>query len=112
MWASEACRMFHKWQANYIVAESNQGGEMVSEVISQVDQSVVTVLVHASRGKHTRAEPIAAIYEQGRGRHVGSFEQLEDEMCIWLPGDDSPNHMDAMVWGMTYLLGGVNPQIY
>ena len=111
-WASVAAHLYNKWEANYIIAESNNGGEMVGAVISQVDSAAQVLLVHASRGKHTRAEPIAAVYEQGRVHHVGSYPQLEDEMCLWLPGDASPNHMDAMVWAMTYLLGGVEPQIY
>jgi phage terminase large subunit-like protein len=63
-------------------------------------------LVHASRGKQTRAEPISAIYEQGRAHHVGSFPALEDEMCLWVPGDASPNRMDAHVWAATRLMLG------
>jgi phage terminase large subunit-like protein len=69
-----------------------------------VDDSVPVMLVTASRGKQTRAEPIAAAYEQGRGHHVGSFPALEDEMCLWIPGDPSPNRMDALVWAATDLL--------
>lgn len=111
-WAAAAVKAFKQWEANYIIAESNQGGQMVTEVIQQVDPEAMVLLVHASRGKHTRAEPVAAVYEQGRVHHIGYYSQLEDEMCMWLPGDDSPNHMDAMVWGVTYLLGGAKPQIY
>jgi phage terminase large subunit-like protein len=62
--------------------------------------------VNASRGKLTRAEPISALYEQGRIHHVGSFNALEDEMCLWLPGDPSPNRMDALVWALTDLMLG------
>lgn len=111
-WASQVAVMFHKYQANYVIAESNQGGEMVKSVINQADPSVTVVLVHASRGKRTRAEPVAVVYEQGRGHHVGSFPNLEDEMALWLPGDPSPNRMDALVWACTYLLGGSMPQVY
>ena len=77
---------------------------MVSQVIAQVDARVPVRLVHASRGKQTRAEPIAAIYEHGRGHHVGSFPLLEDELCLWTPGDPSPNRMDALVWAGTELM--------
>jgi hypothetical protein len=103
MWAKAAVTAFHRHSANYIVAESNNGGEMVSETISHVDKSVPVKLVHASRGKATRAEPVSACYEQGRGHHVGSFLKLEDEMCLWMVGQDSPNRMDALVWAFTAL---------
>ncbi len=102
-WARAAVTAYHKYKANVIVAESNNGGEMVSQVIKQIDPNVPVRLVHASRGKATRAEPIAAIYEQGRGHHLGNFPLLEDEMCMWIPGDESPNRMDALVWAMTDL---------
>jgi len=103
-WATAAVTAFYRSKANRIVAEANNGGEMVSTTIAQVDKRVPVKLVHASRGKQTRAEPVAAIYEQGRGHHVGSFPALEDEMCLWVPGDPSPNRMDALVWGATELL--------
>jgi len=102
-WAQMAVTAYHKYKADCIVAESNQGGEMVEQTIKTVDPRVPIKLVHASRGKQTRAEPIAAIYEQGRGHHVGSFPALEDEMCLWMPGDPSPNRMDAMVWAAQIL---------
>lgn len=105
-WAGAAVRLYHDLQADCIVAEANQGGEMVSTVISQVDSSVPVRLVHASRGKRTRAEPVAAKYEQGLVHHVGKFEALEDEQCLWTPGNPSPNRMDALVWAMTELMGG------
>jgi len=90
------------------VAEDNNGGEMVEAVIKQVDPSVIVRRVHASRGKATRAEPIAAISEQGRDHHVGSFPALEDELCLWMPGDASPNRLDAKVWAITELLGSLD----
>lgn len=105
-WATAAVTAYHRHKANRIVAEANSGGEMVSQVIRQIDPSVPVTLVHASRGKQTRAEPIAAIYEQKRTRHVGAFLHLEDEMCLWVPGDPSPNRMDAMVWAATALMLG------
>jgi phage terminase large subunit-like protein len=86
------------------VAEKNNGGEMVEAVIKQVDPTVNVRLVWASRGKATRAEPIAAIAEQGRDHHVGTFPALEDELCLWQPGDNSPNRLDAKVWAYTDLV--------
>ena len=81
---------------------------MVEAVIKQVDPSVIVRRVHASRGKATRAEPIAAISEQGRDHHVGSFPALEDELCLWQVGDASPNRLDAKVWAITELLGSLD----
>jgi phage terminase large subunit-like protein len=77
---------------------------MVEAVIKQVDNTVPVKLVHASRGKATRAEPVAAVAEQGRDHHVGNFPALEDELCLWMPGDASPNRLDAKVWAITELL--------
>jgi phage terminase large subunit-like protein len=103
-WARAAVTAYHRHKADCIVAESNNGGEMVASVIRQVDAGVPVRLVHASRCKQTRAQPVAALYEQRRGHHVGSFPALEDEMCLWVPGDPSPNRMDALVWAATYLM--------
>jgi hypothetical protein len=105
-WGKAAVTAYHKFRANRIVAEANNGGEMISTIISQVDSLVPVELVHASRGKYTRAEPISARYEQGKVHHVGKFDALEDEMCLWIPGDDSPNRMDALVWVLTDLFSG------
>jgi phage terminase large subunit-like protein len=103
-WARAAVTAYHRHKADCIVAESNNGGEMVASVIRQVDAKVPVRLVHASRGKQTRAQPVAVIYEQQRGHHVGSFPALEDELCLWVPGDPSPNRLDALVWTGTYLM--------
>lgn len=105
-WATAAVTAYYRHQANKIVAEKNNGGEMVQLTIAQVDPSVPVELVWASRGKATRAEPIAALAEQGHDHHVGSFPALEDELCLWIPGDPSPNRLDAKVWAMTALSGG------
>lgn len=102
-WATAAVTAYHMHQADSIVAEANNGGEMVSLTIATVDPNIRVKLVHASRGKQTRAEPVASIYEHARGHHVGKFDLLEDEMVLWVPGDPSPNRMDAMVWGFTEL---------
>jgi len=104
-WATAAVTAYHKYKADIIVAEKNNGGEMVESVIKQVDPKVRVKLVWASRGKATRAEPISAVAEQGRDHHVGAFPVLEDELCLWVPGDDSPNRLDAKVWAMTELIG-------
>lgn len=102
-WAKEAVAAYSKFRADRIVAEVNNGGEMVEATIRQVDANVPYRAVHASRGKAVRAEPVAALYEQGRGHHVGCFGKLEDEMCQWEPGMASPNRMDALVWAITEL---------
>ena len=108
-WGSAAVKAYHRWKADHIVAETNNGGEMVELTIRTVDANVPYRGVHASRGKRTRAEPVAALYEQGRMHHVGAFPELEDECCSWEPGDASPNRMDALVWAFTDLMLGPEP---
>ena len=103
-WGRAAVTLYHKLDADILVAEKNNGGDMVEHVIKTIDSDVRVKLVHASRGKYVRAEPISAIYEQGRGHHVGTFPLLEDEQCQWEPGQDSPNRMDALVWLGTELM--------
>jgi phage terminase large subunit-like protein len=107
-WASRAVREFHERKADRIVAEQNQGGEMVKATIHTVDPNVSVKLVTATRGKIVRAEPIAAKYEQGKIHHVGTFGALEAQMTTWTPdsGLESPDRFDALVWGMTELLLG------
>lgn len=113
-WAKVAVRMYRKHQADRIVAEKNQGGEMVSSVIKAVDRSVPVKLVHASRGKVVRAEPISALYEQGRVHHVGRFDILEDQMCLFSIDNirsasmGSPDRVDALVWGLTELFDKIS----
>ena len=102
-WATAAVTAYHRHKADRIVAETNNGGEMVGLTIATVDAKARYKPVSASRGKATRAEPIAALYEKGLGHHVGIFTALEDEMCLWTPGDPSPNRMDALVWAATAL---------
>jgi hypothetical protein len=103
-WATAAVTAYHRHKADLLVAESNNGGEMVELTIHTVDPSVRVKLIHASRGKATRAEPVSALYQQGRGHHLGSFPALEDELCLWIPGDASPNRLDALVWAATELI--------
>lgn len=102
-WATAAVTAYHKYKADLIVGEGNNGGEMIEAVIHQVDPSVNYRMVHASRGKAVRAEPIAAIAEKGHDHHVGIYPELEDELCLWVQGDASPNRLDAKVWAMTEL---------
>jgi phage terminase large subunit-like protein len=103
-WAQRAVNAFWHHQADVLVAEANQGGDMVRATIAMVDPRVPVELVHASRGKIVRAEPIAALYEQNRVRHIrtAGLEQLEDQMCSYAPGamKKSPDRMDALVWAI------------
>jgi len=105
-WATAAVTLYHKLQADRIVAEGNQGGEMVEHTIRTVDPTVSVTLVHASRGKLTRAEPVAALYEQQKVHHAGTFPALEDQQCSWVQGDVSPDRLDALVWALTDLMLG------
>jgi phage terminase large subunit-like protein len=105
-WAKTAVRAYEQRQADRIVAETNNGGEMVELTLRTVSDKVSYKGVHASRGKVTRAEPVAALYEQGKVHHVGTFPELEDQMCSWLPGMPSPDRIDALVWAITELLIG------
>lgn len=108
-WARAAVKLYRELGADRIVAEKNNGGEMVAHVIRSVDRSVPVTLVHASRGKHVRAEPISALYEQGRVHHVGRFDKLEDQMCLFSidnvrdENTGSPDRVDALVWGLSQL---------
>lgn len=103
-WASAAITGYHKHRADRIIGEVNNGGDMVGFTIKTVDAKVPFKAVHASRGKLTRAEPVSALYEQGRIHHVGSFPDLEDQLCEWVPGDKSPDRLDALVWAITELM--------
>jgi phage terminase large subunit-like protein len=103
-WARKAVALFHRRGADRVVAEVNQGGDLVEATIRNVDPNIAYRAVHATRGKAVRAEPISALYEQGRVHHVGSFGELEDQMCDYVPGESaSPDRMDALVWAVTEL---------
>ena len=115
-WAEKAIAAYHRWRADALVAEANQGGEMVRTVLAQVDDAVPVTTVHATRGKYVRAEPVALLYEQGRVHHVGAFPELEDELCDFGPGGlssgRSPDRMDALVWALSHLiLDGRRPRV-
>jgi predicted phage terminase large subunit-like protein len=110
-WARKAIDAYRRWQADRVLAEVNNGGQMVEEVIRAVDRAVSFKSVHASRGKVVRAEPIAALYEQRKVHHVGTFATLEDQMCAFTSDFDrnragySPDRVDALVWALTELSG-------
>jgi phage terminase large subunit-like protein len=105
-WASRAVAAANAQGADRIIAEANNGGEMVEFTIRTVDKNASYRAVHASRGKRTRAEPVAALYEQQKVHHVGLFAELEDQLCTWeaTSGDSSPDRLDALVWALTDLM--------
>lgn len=111
-WAAEAVSAYGKFGADRIVAEVNNGGDMVETTVRTVDPDVAFKQVRASRGKATRAEPVSALYEQGRVHHVGMFGELEDQLCMWVPdsGMKSPDRLDALVWAITELMLGDAPE--
>lgn len=114
-WGDKAVELYRAYQADFVIAEINQGGAMVEHVVkisARDKQTTVPVrTVHATRGKQTRAEPIATLYEQKRVRHVGAFPDLEDQMSTWVPGMKSPDRMDALVWLMTALAIDTAPMV-
>jgi phage terminase large subunit-like protein len=113
-WGRRVVEMYRRWQADRVIGERNYGGAMVEFVVKTADRSVSYKEVSATRGKVVRAEPIAALYEQGKISHVGTFPDLEDQMCNFTAsgfvGEGSPDRADAMVWALTELMltGGVN----
>lgn len=106
-WATSSINAYHEFQADRIVAETNNGGDMVEATLRNADERISYAGVRATRGKIVRAEPIAELYERGLVHHVGEFPLLEDEMCSYCGFDNekSPDRMDALVWGLTYLSG-------
>ena len=104
-WGGRAVASHKKWSSDRVVAESNFGGDMVESTIRHIDIDVPYKYVRATRGKQVRAEPIMALYEQGRVHHVREFGALEGEMVTWIPGESewSPNRLDALVWALTEL---------
>ncbi|RMF09147.1 MAG: ATP-binding protein, partial [Alphaproteobacteria bacterium] len=116
-WAGAAVAAYRRFGADRIVAEVNQGGDLVESVIRQVDPAVAVRKVRATRGKWLRAEPVAALYEQGRVVHAGAFPALEDQMAEFgrdgLSGGGSPDRLDALVWALTDLMlrEDVSPRI-
>jgi phage terminase large subunit-like protein len=113
-WASKAIALWRRLEADCLVVEVNQGGDMVRAVIREQDASVPVTPVRAHRGKYLRAEPVAALYEQGRVKHVGVLPELEDEMCDFGPdglsSGRSPDRLDALVWAVSALTFAARPQ--
>lgn len=106
-WARQAVNLYHDYKADKIVAETNNGGDMVIMLLKQVDAGIATKKVTATRGKQLRAEPISSLYEQGKVHHVGYFPELESQMCEWTPlSNESPDRLDALVWALTELNSG------
>ena len=116
-WAQEVVKAYRRFSADRVVAEVNQGGEMVAAMLRSIDQTLPLTEVRATRGKFTRAEPVAALYEQGRVAHAGRFSALEDQMCDFGPdglsGGRSPDRLDALVWALTALMleGSSEPRV-
>lgn len=106
-WAVKAVALWRRLQADALVAEVNQGGDMVKAVVNAVDPEIPVTPVHATRGKYLRANPVSQLYEQGRVKHVGAFPELEDEMCDFgldgLSSGRSPDRLDALVWAVSAL---------
>ena len=106
-WAREAVKLVHKYGADGVVVEVNQGGDMVAHTLRTVSPNLNIIEVRATRGKHVRAEPVAALYEQGRVRHVGHYPELENQMTQFTTagyeGENSPDRADALVWACTEL---------
>jgi phage terminase large subunit-like protein len=109
-WAGAALALYRSLEADALVVEVNQGGEMASAVLHEIDPAVPVTPVRATRGKYLRAEPVSVLYAQGRVRHAGALPALEDEMCDFgsdgLSGGASPDRLDALVWALTHLLLG------
>lgn len=115
-WCRIAVRAFYEWEADKVVAEVNQGGDLVERVLRTIDDTVPYRAVRATRSKFTRAEPISALYEQKRVHHIGYYEELESQMCTYtgLTKEASPDRLDALVWGLFELSksrGNVNWRI-
>lgn len=127
-WGRRAVKAFRDWRADHIICEVNNGGDLVKANLmvankadtDSTDANKTTIVpvreVRASRGKQTRAEPVAALYEQGRVSHVGTLGKLEDQLCVWDPsviGSRSPDRLDALVWALTDLMVGptTSPQV-
>lgn len=104
-WATKAVELYHKYGADRLVYERNQGGDLVKYTLKTVDETVPLKAVHASRGKFARAEPVAALYERGKVKHLRGLDDLETQLTTWEPlgSIGSPDRLDAMVWAVTEL---------
>jgi len=106
-WAKKAASAYKKYNANVIIAEGNQGGELVKNVIHKEDPLIKVIIVHARQGKYARAEPTTVSYEQQKVKHVPGLERLEDQLTEYTPADckESPGRLDSLVWGLSHLYG-------
>lgn len=105
-WAKRAIEVYNKYDADRVIGEVNNGGDLVEAIVQSQGMRVPYTSVRASRGKAVRAEPVAELYRRGRVHHVGSFQDLEFQMTHWTPEDPgSPDNMDALVWAITFLMG-------
>ena len=105
-WAQRVVNAYHEYEANEVVAEVNQGGDLVEDAIKTIDPNVKVVKVRASKGKFARAEPVSGLYEQGKVAHVKEFPDLDSQLTEWVPLNTkkSPDRLDAMVWALTHLM--------
>ena len=110
-WARRVVDAHDEFNANRVVAEGNQGGDMVKTVMHHVHPNMYIHMVHATNGKRTRAEPAVTLYEQGRVKHVGFFPELEDQMCQYDGKGKSPDRLDALVWALTELFPPERPTV-
>jgi phage terminase large subunit-like protein len=116
-WAAAAVGAYKRYRGDRIIAEINAGGAMVEATIRNIHRNVPITTVHASRGKVTRAEPISALYDQGRVHHIGTFPALEDQMCCFTSDFNrntsgySPDRVDALVWALTSLSESDPPEL-
>ena len=105
-WGESVCKAYNEFQANEVVGESNQGGDLVEMNIRNYDRNINYTSIHALKGKKLRAEPVADLYERGKVHHLGEFTELEDQMCTWTEeSGESPNNMDALVYSILRLSG-------
>lgn len=105
-WAQRVVNAYHEYRANCVVAEVNQGGDLVVDAIRNLDSTIKVVKVHAAKGKFARAEPVSMLYEQGKIAHEKRLPELEAQMTEWVPlnSKKSPDRLDALVWGLTHLI--------
>jgi phage terminase large subunit-like protein len=112
-WAKVVVNLYKKSKADKVIAETNQGGDLIKHTVHTIDKAVRVINVHAKRGKILRADPVVALYQQNRVHHVGRFKKLEDQMTGWTPEQgDSPDRMDALVYAIyALMIKSTNPTI-
>jgi len=113
-WARKVIMMYYKWKADRVIGEVNSGGDLIENTLRGIDTDVSYDSVTATRGKVIRAEPVVAMYEQGKIKHVGVHSGLETQMTTWKAnqGDPSPDRVDALVWAFTELKLNDNTEFF